>query len=136
MSRTKGSKDKKPRDPEVQRANAKKPRGRRPTSPERELLDQFKADARVVIAGDAKERLFRILTSNTTSDEVFLRAFEMTANRVGLPPVMQQEVAVTGMNREVVVVEGGLGWPGVAGAEVPAAGDGDHDDRCEQPTVQ
>lgn len=90
-----------------------------------------------VMAQYAFPRLAEILKSEDTPSDVWLRAFECAADRLGLPRVTQQDVKLQGSSREVVVVAGGLGWPGVAGAtEAPAAGDGDHDDRREQPTVQ
>ena len=114
-------------------ACTKRPRGRWANTEERALLDEFKSAAREVLCGPGRERIFRILRGNKVPAEVFLRAFELTANRVGLPVVTQQDIAVKGSSREVVVVAGGLGWPGVAGAtDAPVAVDGDHDGRLEQ----
>lgn len=90
-----------------------------------------------LLMGKGAERIAKMLTSGTSTLDEFRWASEFVANRLGLPVVAQQHLAVTGSNREIVVVAGGLGWPEVPSAEdVPAAGDRDHDGHDEQRTVQ
>src|SRR5262245_52945261 len=117
MGRPRGARNRQPMTKENRdklRANARRPRGRRPDRPERELLDEFKADARRILCGPGRVRLFKILAGELASDETFLRAFFDLANRIGLPVLSQQQV--TGAVWTIQVGDkpfapGDLGWP-------------------------
>ena len=91
------------------RANARRPRGRWAGTPEREQLERAKAELRAAITGGGADRLVAIIHDPTTPAELFLSAFRLAADRVGLPAMSQQDVKIGGPERHQEVVR--LPWP-------------------------
>jgi hypothetical protein len=112
-------------------ANAKKPR-LKITADLREIMREKLVP---MLRGPGAARIARMLSSPDSTFDEFKWAAEFVANRLGLPLVTKQDVDVQGQQRQVWVIPGGLGWPGVKG-DGAASAPGDHDGRDEQLSVQ
>jgi hypothetical protein len=85
MGRIKGDKERKSEKQRVACVkNGQRPRGRWANTEERAELEKAKTALRMAMP-DAAKRLIGILTSADTSDELFLQAFKLAADRGGLP---------------------------------------------------
>lgn len=112
----------------ARKANAQKPRPGR-TTVLREIMHRILDP---VMAEHALPRLAAILRDPETPPDLWLKAFESAANRVGLPAVMRQEHEDVTPGREVVAVDRPIPWL-EGGTDATA---GDHDGRSERVPVQ